>query len=160
MQICMILRRKSRGVHSPWGHDAFPPPVSDFPLFRQIFRLCWKLSKFYLFPKNFSIFICQNFWWLFLRISTLFSLFQYISPLFRENYYFPLLWKIPLCFWKIHLLFTYFVCISFPPYFDHDAFMHHPMHVLDAPAQKHTMQNWTLHVDPAQGWTWVPYMPQ
>src|SRR6218665_2535674 len=22
----------------------------------------------------------------------------------------------------------------FPPYFDHDAFMHHPMHVLDAPA--------------------------
>src|SRR6218665_1440416 len=21
----------------------------------------------------------------------------------------------------------------FPPYFDHDAFMHHPMHVLDAP---------------------------
>jgi len=25
------------------------------------------------------------------------------------------------------------MCISFPPYFDHDAFMHHPMHVLDAP---------------------------
>src|SRR6218665_235278 len=28
--------------------------------------------------------------------------------------------------------FTYFMCISFPPYFDHDAFMHHTMHVLDA----------------------------
>src|SRR6218665_3119992 len=26
------------------------------------------------------------------------------------------------------------MCILFPPYFDHDAFMHHPMHVLDAPA--------------------------
>ena len=26
------------------------------------------------------------------------------------------------------------MCISFPPYFDHDAFMHHPMHVLHAPA--------------------------
>jgi len=54
--------------------------------------------------------------------------------LFRKNYYFPLLWKISPCFRKIHLLFTYFMCISFLPYFDHDAFMHHPMHVLDAPA--------------------------
>src|SRR6218665_2308821 len=27
------------------------------------------------------------------------------------------------------------VCVfRFPPYFDHDAFIHHPMHVLDAPA--------------------------
>ena len=48
-------------------------------------------------------------------ISTLFSLFQYISPLFRENYYFPLLWQIPPCFSQMHLLFTYFTCISFPP---------------------------------------------
>ena len=28
------------------------------------------------------------------------------------------------------------MCISFPPYFDHDAFMHHPMLVLDAPDSK------------------------
>jgi len=28
------------------------------------------------------------------------------------------------------------MCISFPPYFNHDAFMHHPMHVLDAPGNK------------------------
>jgi len=28
----------------------------------------------------------------------------------------------------------YFMCISFPPYCDYDAFMHHTMHVLDAPA--------------------------
>src|SRR6218665_1648604 len=28
----------------------------------------------------------------------------------------------------------YILCVYFPPYFDHDAFMHHPMHVLDAPA--------------------------
>src|SRR6218665_390036 len=58
-----------------------------------------------------------------------------IPPLFRENYYFPPTFRIfHLCFRKIHLLFTYFTCISFPPYFDRDAFMHHPMHVLDAPA--------------------------
>src|SRR6218665_3286626 len=25
------------------------------------------------------------------------------------------------------------MCISSPPYFDHNAFIHHPMHVLDAP---------------------------
>ena len=48
-------------------------------------------------------------------------LFQYMSPLFRENYHFP-----P----------TLTNCISFPPYFDHDAFMHHPMHVLDAPVYR------------------------
>ena len=30
-------------------------------------------------------------------------------------------------------LVTCFVC-TFPPYFDHDAFRHHPIHVLDAPA--------------------------
>src|SRR6218665_25601 len=44
----------------------------------------------------------------------------------------PYFYKFPLCFTQIHLLFTYFTCI-FPPYFYHDAFMHHPMHVLDAP---------------------------
>src|SRR6218665_3625543 len=54
-------------------------------------------------------------------------------PLFRENYYSPYFSKFPPCFIKIHLLFTYFLCISFPPYFDLDAFMHHLMHVLDAP---------------------------
>jgi len=35
------------------------------------------------------------------------------SPLFCKNYYIPLLWKIPPCFQEIHLLFTYFSCISF-----------------------------------------------
>src|SRR6218665_3869371 len=30
------------------------------------------------------------------------------------------------------MLFVYFVS----PYFDHDAFMHHPMHVLDAPVSR------------------------
>ena len=38
----------------------------------------------------------------------------YISPLFCENYYFPLLWQIPPWFTQFHLLFTYFTCISFP----------------------------------------------
>src|SRR6218665_2389938 len=48
--------------------------------------------------------------------------FPPISPvsihftLFRENYYLPhTLKNVPPCFRKIHLLFTYFMCISFPP---------------------------------------------
>src|SRR6218665_3331852 len=48
------------------------------------------------------------------RISPLFSLFQYISPLFRENVSSPLLFQISPRFTQIHLLFTYFTCI-FPP---------------------------------------------
>ena len=97
-----------------------------------------KCSKFYLFPKNFSL-VIRQFWWPFFshwpQISNfpLFSLFHYISPLFRENYYPPTFTNSPSRLRKIHLLFTYFMCISFPPYFDHDAFMHHPMQALDAP---------------------------
>src|SRR6218665_2241411 len=59
-----------------------------------------------------------------------FASFSTFSPLFCANYYSPSFHKFPPCFQEIHLLFTYFSCISFLPYFDHDAFMHHPMHVL------------------------------
>src|SRR6218665_2465050 len=64
------------------------------------------------------------------RISPYFPCFP---PVSRKLLY-PTL-KNSLCFRKIHLVFTYFMYISFPPYFDHDAFMHHPMHVLDAPGR-------------------------
>ena len=53
-------------------------------------------------------------------ISPLFFVFQYISLY---------LYKFPPCFRKIHVFFRYFICISFPPYFDHDAFMHQTMHI-------------------------------
>jgi len=115
----------SRGVHPPWDHDAFSSLFQISPYFQKIFKLRGKFSKFDLFPTNFSIFILQNFWSIFLvidhkfRISPLFSLFRYIhSPLLRENYYFPLLSKIPLCFRQIHLLYTYLhtLCVfRFPP---------------------------------------------
>jgi len=105
------------------------------PLFSKNFQTA-KFSKFDLFPKYLSIFIRQNFWWPFIshrpQISNFppFSLFQYIFPPVSQKLLFP------LCLRKIHLLFTYLMCISFPPYFDHDAFMHHPMHVLDAPGNR------------------------
>jgi len=110
----------------------FPPCFRFPPYFRKILRLRGKFPKFYLFREIFRFSSAKISDELFLvidhkfRISPLFFLFRYISSLFRENYYFPLLPKISTCFPKIHLLFTYFLCISFPPYFDHDAFMHHP----------------------------------
>ena len=109
-----------RGVHLPLRPWCISPSLFKIsPYFRKIFRLCGKFSKFYLFPKNFSIFIRQNknFWWpfflvidhKFIRIPPYFSCLSTFPPLFRKNYYLPLFWKIPPCFRKIHLLFTYFV---------------------------------------------------
>jgi len=44
----------------------------------------------------------------------LISLFQYMPPLFRENYYFPHFLKFSR-FRKIYVFFTYLMCFSFPP---------------------------------------------
>ena len=104
-----------RGVHPLCDHDTFSPLYQISPYFRKIFWLCGKLSTFYLFPKNFLDFHPPKFLITFFYFP-LFSLFRSISPLFRENYYsLPYLDKFPLCFRKIHLLFTYIFCISFPP---------------------------------------------
>ena len=119
-------------MHPLWGHDAFFPCFRFPPYFRKIFGLCGNFSKFYVFRKNVSIFIGQNFWW---PHRSQISNFPPIFPvsLFQKNIISPLLWTISLTVFLIHLLFTYSMCISFTPYFDHDAFMHHLMHVLDAP---------------------------
>ena len=54
-------------------------------------------------------------------------------PLFRENYYSPTFKNLPPVLGKF-TCFLHALCVfRFPPYFDHDAFIHHPMHVLDAP---------------------------
>jgi len=51
------------------------------------------------------------------RISPLFSLFQYISPI-STKLFFSLLLKIPSpCFRQIYVFFKYFMCFSFPPTF-------------------------------------------
>src|SRR6218665_1321356 len=46
-----------------------------------------------------------------------------INPLFLQNLYIPY-------FWKIYVFGLIYVFAS--PYFDHDAFMHLALHVLDA----------------------------
>jgi len=72
------------------------------PYFQQIFSLC---GKFFLV-------IDHKF-----RISPYFPCFSIFPPCFAKIIVSPtLLWKILPCFRKIHLLFKYFMCISFPPY--------------------------------------------
>ena len=113
-------------------------PCFRFPPISEKFWTFWKILTILPFPEKFLdshppkflmtffLVIHHKFW-----TSFLFSLFQYISPCFEKIFLSPLLWQISSPYFRqIHLLFTYFACISFPPYFDHDAFMQHPMHVL------------------------------
>jgi len=102
-----------QGRPPPWGNDAFPPCF-------KFFRRKGKFSQFTFSQKSFQFSSA--------KIS------DDPFPLFRENYYFPpTLSNFPPDFVKftcfLHILYVF----SFPPYFGHDAFMHHPMHVLDAP---------------------------
>src|SRR6218665_465905 len=75
--------------------------MMHFPLFQippifeksKNFQTLWKIFKILPFSRKISRFssakISDDL--VFLVIDPLFSLFQYISPLFRENYNFPLL---------------------------------------------------------------------
>ena len=93
------------------------PPYFRKILLRKIFNILPFPDKFFDFhpPKflmTFFLVIDHKFW---IPLLPLFSLFQSISPPVSQKLLFP------PCFRKIHLLFTCFLCISFPPYFDHDA---------------------------------------
>src|SRR6218665_1857805 len=97
----------------------------------------WKISNMLPFPEKISYFHPPKFLTTYFlvidhkfRISPCFTTF--LHPDSRKFIIPPYFSKFPPCFRKIQQLFTYFTC-NFPPYFDHDAFMHHPMHVLDAP---------------------------
>ena len=120
------------------------PPVLDFPLFSKNFRTLRNIFAILLFPDKFLDFHPPKFLMTFFLvidhkfpISPLFSLFQYISLLFRGNYFSLYFDKFPLCFRQIHLLF-YMLYVYFERFpllltMMHLCMMHHPMHVLDAP---------------------------
>jgi len=116
----------------------FPPCFRFPPHFRKIFGLSGKFLQFDLFPTNFLTHPQKFLMTFFLlidhkfRISPYFRYFRTFPPCFAKIILSPLLLQIfpPVlgkftCF--LHALRVY------SPYFDHDAFMHHPMHVLDAP---------------------------
>ena len=122
-----------RGVHPPEAMMHFPP-VSDPPYFRQILRLCGKSKKFNFFPKQFFGFHrpqISNFHPIF-PVSVYFpsvSRNLLFSPYFEKCL--PLISKNSPVFYILHVHFV-------SPYFDHDAFMHHPMHVLDSSVRMYT----------------------
>jgi len=138
-ELSIIISSIVRGVHPPWGHDVFPlfqiPPifetfsesVQNFPNFTSSRKIVpfssAKISDDFFLKKS-----PTNF-----EFPPVFSVLVHF-PLFRENYYFPPTFKnfSPMFSTNspaFYMLSVYLV----PSYFDHDAFMHHPMHVLDAP---------------------------
>ena len=125
-------------------------PVSDFPLFSKNVQTLWTIFKILPFPEKFFDFHPPKFLMILFfcyhqQISNFFPIFSVsvnFLPLFRENYYFLLTFtNTPPVFEKI-ICFLHTLCVfRFPPTLTmmhlcitHDAFMHHPMHVLDAPS--------------------------
>src|SRR6218665_147785 len=118
-------------------------PVSYFPLFSKNFQTVEDFLNF-TFSRNISRFssakISDD---LFLvidhkfRISLLppyFPCFSTFSPSCPKTIISPPTFtNFTTVLEKFTCFFTHFMCILFPPCFDHDAFMHHPMHILDAP---------------------------
>jgi len=86
--MCIHMHAHTVASISPEAMMHFPS-VSDFPTyFWKFFRLLGKFPNLTFSQQNFSVFIC---------ISSLFSAKQYISPLFRQNYYSPpTFWNFPL----------------------------------------------------------------
>src|SRR6218665_2506262 len=93
-------------------------------LFSKKFQTLWKVFKILPFPEKCLDFHPPKFLTTFsFKSSTTNFLFPPLFPCFstfppppfHENYYSPLLLKIPPCFRKIHLPFTYFCVFLFPP---------------------------------------------
>src|SRR6218665_696883 len=93
------------------------------PLFSKKFLTLWKIFNILPFPEKFLDFHPPKFLMIFFlvidhkfRISPYFPCFGPFPPVSRKLLFpLPTLTNFPPCFRKIHLLFTYFLCISFPP---------------------------------------------
>jgi len=118
----LLIAFVKQGRPSPRSHDAFSPLFQiSSPIFEKFSGSVDNLKNV-TFSRKISPF----------SSATL----RYISPLFRENYYFPpTLKKCPPVLQKFtffYILYVYFVFPLIWPY----AFMQHPIHVLDAPVVK------------------------
>src|SRR6218665_3086097 len=98
------------------------PPVADFPLFSKKFRTLRNILTILPFPDKFLYFHSPKFLTTFfdhrpqISISPLFFLFQYISALFRENYYVPpTLTKLPPVLHKFTCFLHTLRVFRFPP---------------------------------------------
>src|SRR6218665_1373832 len=110
----------ARGVNPPKAMMHLPP-CFRFPLFQNIFLfLSTKISEnlFLVIDSKFVTFplILQN---------------SYIPPYFEKKQFSPIFY-ISSYFRSIYV-FCLIYAFLLLPYFVHDAFMHHAVHVLDAP---------------------------
>ena len=88
------------------------PPVSNFPLFSKNFQTLWKIFKILPFPDDLFLVIDHNL----SKFPPIFPVSVHSPPLFRENYYFPLLSKIsPPLFEKFTCFLHTFCVFRFPP---------------------------------------------
>ena len=115
------------------------PLFQIFPLFPRNFLTPWKISQILPFPEKFLNFHPPKFLMTFFShqplISNLplFSLFQYISPYLEKKLFFlPYFKKFSLPVFAKFTCFLHTLGFLVSPYFYHEAFMHHTMHVLDA----------------------------
>jgi len=69
------------------------------------------------------------------------------SPYFHKIYKFPYISVkfINFFLFSYNLLFCFIHVFFAPPYFDHDAFTHHALHILDASAHSRYYINFKLH---------------
>src|SRR6218665_1443822 len=124
----------------------FPPLFQISPLFQKNFRTFWKFLTILPFPVKFLDFHPPKFLTFFFSQRPQISNFPHFPPIFAISVHFPPFrenYSFPPTFTNFPPILGKFTCILhtlrvyFSPYFDHDAFMHHPMHVLDAPAYVH-----------------------
>src|SRR6218665_2332122 len=113
-----------RGVHPPETMINFSPLFQISPYFRKIFGLSEIFLQFYLFRKISSLSSTKISDDLFFshrpQISNfppIFAVSVHFPPCFAKIILSPYFYKFPPCFRQIHLLFTYFTCISPPPTF-------------------------------------------
>ena len=116
------------------------PPVSDSLCFRKKIQTLRKMLTILPFPENFFDFHPPKF------LMTLFSSIQSVPAnlTISTGTRVPAKCQVPeRRSGPFRLVYT---PVSFPPYFDHEEFMHHTMHVLDAPAHTHPTSPTTLTI--------------
>ena len=112
----------------PCGNGAFPRPLFQIPPF-----------QFDLFRKDFDFqplkFLTTFFshWPQTLNVHPYFPCLNTFPPISRNFSFPPTFPNCPPLFRKIYVFYILLCVFRFPLYFDHDGFMHHTMHVLDAP---------------------------
>jgi len=113
------------------------PPISDFPLFQNIFQSLKNFPSWPIFQKYFCLYP-PKFWMTF--SSRIHEIFHF-PPYFRRIHTLPSIsGKTLFPFFTFPPTFIQFTCfwsnlrVFSSPYFDHDAFMHYALQVLDAHA--------------------------